>query len=78
VLFAGVPRQGKFVPLRGAVWLADLGAERFGNDRDGGRPGLDQSGQVEDPVQRVRRLLRGKLHAMSQAGRAVCLPFRGE
>jgi hypothetical protein len=77
-LFANAPRQGKFDPLRGAVWLSDAGAERFGSAGDRGRPDVDQAGQVEDPVQRVRRLLRGELRALSQAGRAVCLPFQGE
>jgi hypothetical protein len=77
-LFRDAPPQGRFDPLRGAAWLSDVEVDRFGDERDRGRPGFDQAGQVEDPVQRVRRLLRGELRAFSQTSRAVCFPFRGE
>jgi hypothetical protein len=76
-LFAAVPKRGRFDPLRGAVWLEAGGAERFGNDQDRGRPNLDAAGQVEDPVERMRRLLRGELRSLREAGRAVCYPFQG-
>jgi serine/threonine protein kinase len=76
-LFTAVPRQGQFDPLRGAVWLSDAGKDRLGNDQDRGRPEFDQARQLEDPVRRVRRVLRLELRSLNQAGRAVCFPFQG-
>jgi hypothetical protein len=74
-LLAGKPQQGRFDPLRGAVWL---GAEdRFGVSEDRGRPDRDQAGQVLDPVERVRRLVRRELPALAVAQRGVCYPFAG-
>ncbi len=77
-LFDTVPQQGRFDPLRGAVWLEAGGAERFGHDQDRGRPNLDAARQVQDPVERMRSLLRGELRSLSPAGRAVCYPFQGQ
>jgi predicted Ser/Thr protein kinase len=74
-LFTKAPR-GKFDPLRGAVWLgAD---ERFADVRDRGRPNLDQSGTVLDPVERLRRLVRGELTSLVSDVRGVCYPFAGK
>ncbi len=77
-LFATVPSQARLDPLRGAVWLEAGGAERFGHDQDRGRPNLDAAGQVQDPVERMRGLLRGELRSLSPAGWAVCYPFQGQ
>jgi hypothetical protein len=76
-LLAGKQQQGKFDPLRGAVWLGG-GEERFGVAEDRGRPDRDQSGQVLDPVERVRRLVRRELPELAVAGRGVCYPFAGK
>jgi tRNA A-37 threonylcarbamoyl transferase component Bud32 len=66
----------KFDPLRGAVWL---GAEEwFGNPQDRSRPNLDQSGTVLDPVERLRRLVRGGLKSLAGDVRGVCYPFDGK
>jgi serine/threonine protein kinase len=74
-LFAKPPPQGKFDPLRGAVWLgAD---DRFGDDRDRGRPNVDQSGALPDPVERMRRLVRGELRDLGGDVHGVCYPFQG-
>jgi hypothetical protein len=75
-LLEGKPQQGRFDPLRGAVWLGS-GDERFGVAGDRGRPDRDQSGQVFDPVERVRRLVRRELPALAVAQRGVCYPFAG-
>jgi serine/threonine-protein kinase len=74
-LFPKVP-PGKFDPLRGAVWLG--AEERFADVRDRGRPNLDQSGTVPDPVERLRRLVRGELKRLSEDVRGVCYPFEGK
>jgi hypothetical protein len=74
-LFDKAP-PGKFDPLRGAVWLGT--EERFGNLHDGARPNLDQSGTVLDPVERLRRLVRGELKNLGGEVRGVCYPFDGE
>ncbi len=75
-LFAKAPPQGKFDPLRGVVWLGK--EERFGNALDRGRPNLDQSGTLVDPVERMRRLVRSDLHDMGGEVRGVCYPFQGK
>jgi hypothetical protein len=81
-LFAGARPQGKFDPLRGTVWLR-LDADgtiggAFTNDRDRGRPEQAEAGRVEDPVQRVGRLLRTDLRGLAPTAHAVCYPFRGQ
>ncbi len=77
-LLAGKSQQGRFDPLRGAVWLGGgVEDERFGVAGDRGRPDRDQSGQVLDPVERVRRLVRRELAALALAQRGVCYPFAG-
>jgi hypothetical protein len=58
------------------VWLGG-DDERFGVAEDRGRPDRDQSGQVLDPVERVRRLVRRELPALTVAQRGVCYPFAG-
>ena len=75
-LFAQPPAQGKFDPLRGAVWLG--AEERFGNAQDRARPDQDQSGTVLDPVERMRRLVRGELKGLAGDVRGVCYPFQGQ
>jgi hypothetical protein len=75
-LFDKAPPQGKFDPLRGAVWLGK--EERFGSATDRGRPNLDASGTVVDPVERMRRLARGGLHDLGGEVRGVCYPFAGK
>jgi hypothetical protein len=74
-LFTKAP-PGKFDPLRGAVWLG--AEERFADGRDRGRPNLDQSGTVLDPVERMRRLVRGELKSLAGDVRGVCYPFAGK
>jgi serine/threonine protein kinase len=74
-LFAKKPPPAKFDPLRGAVWLGT--EERFGNQRDRGRPNFDQSGTLLDPVERMRRLVRGELKELADDVRGVCYPFEG-
>jgi hypothetical protein len=74
-LFMKAP-PGKFDPLRGAVWLG--AEERFANVRDRGRPNVDQSGTVLDPVERLRRLVRGELKRLADNVRGVCYPFAGK
>jgi hypothetical protein len=75
-LFEKVPPPGRFDPLRGAVWLgAD---ERFGDDHDRGRPNVDQSGTLVDPVERIRRLVRGELKDLGGEVHGVCYPFQGK
>jgi len=69
------PPPGKFDPLRGAVWLGP--EDRFGHAPDRGRPNLDQTGTVVNPVERMRRLVRGDLKKMADEVRGVCYPFRG-
>jgi hypothetical protein len=69
-------QQGKFDPLRGAVWLG--AEERFADVRDRGRPNLDQSGTMLDPVERMRRLVRGELKSLAGDVRGVCYPFAGK
>ena len=73
-LFDKAP-PGKFDPLHGAVWLGT--EERFGNLHDRARPNLDQSGTVLDPVERLRRLVRGELKNLGGEVRGVCYPFDG-
>ena len=73
----GAPQRGKVDPLRGAVWLG-MEEERFSVPGDRARPALEKAGEVHDPVERVRRLLRTELRAMAETGRGVCYPFAGE
>jgi hypothetical protein len=75
-LFEKKPPPAKFDPLQGAVWLG--AEEHFGNLRDRGRPNLDQSGTVLDPVERMRRLVRGELKSLADDVRGVCYPFAGQ
>jgi hypothetical protein len=75
-LFETAPKQGRFDPLRGAVWLSDVEGDRFDQERDRGRLQVDKAGQAEDPVLWVRGLLHGELRSFGQAGRAVCYPFQ--
>jgi hypothetical protein len=75
-VFRTKPPAAKFDPLRGAVWLGP--EERFGNARDRGRPNLDQSGTILDPVERMRRLVRGELKGLADDVRGVCYPFEGK
>jgi hypothetical protein len=77
VLVSARPQQGKFDPLRGAVWLDGV-AERFGDARDRGRPLLAQGVATADPVQRVRRLLATDLVSLAAVRRGVCFPFAGQ
>jgi hypothetical protein len=74
-LFANKPPAALFDPLRGAVWLGR--EERFGDDRDRGRPNFDQSGSVADPVQRLRILVGNELKGLAADVRGVCYPFAG-
>jgi hypothetical protein len=74
--FADVPPQGKFDALRGAVRLGE--EVLFDNDRDRGRPNLDQSGKLLDPVERMRRLVRGELKKLGGDVQGVCYPFQGK
>jgi hypothetical protein len=74
-LFAQAPPQGKFDPLHGAVWLGP--EERFAHSEDRGRPKLDQTGTVSDPVERLRRLVRSELKELPGEVRGVCYPFQG-
>jgi hypothetical protein len=57
------------------VWLGR--EERFGDDRDRGRPNYDQSGSVADPVQRLRILVGNELKGLAGDVRGVCYPFAG-
>jgi hypothetical protein len=68
--------QGQFDPLRGAVWLGV--EERFTNAQDRKRLNLDQSGTVLDPVERMRRLVRGELKSLAGDVRGVCYHFQGK
>jgi hypothetical protein len=72
----GAPRQAEFDPLRGAAWVGE-DEERFSVAADRGRPALDKARELPDPVERVRRLLRGELRALAPARRGVCYPFQG-
>jgi serine/threonine-protein kinase len=74
-LFTKAP-PGKFDPLLGAVWLG--AEERFAEVRDRGRPNLDQSGTMLDPVERLRRLMSGQLKNLAGEVRGVCYPFDGK
>jgi hypothetical protein len=70
------PEQGKFDPLRGAVWLGS--DTRFGIPEERGRLGSDGAGKAADPVERVRRLVRNELKDLGGEVCGVCYPFRGE
>jgi serine/threonine protein kinase len=75
----GPAKQGKFDPLLGAVWLGEE-KERFGvaADRDRARPAQEKAGAVADPVERLRRLLRGEVSRLAAVRRGVCYPFAGK
>jgi hypothetical protein len=75
-VFARVPPQSKFDPLRGAVWLGT--EEYYLNAVDRGRPNLDKSGTQLDPVERVRRLVRDDLKKLAADVSGVCYPFQGK
>ena len=76
-LFRSGLRQGKFDPLRGAVWVG-TDEERFGHEADRARVNLDAARPVEDPVMRVRRLLQSdEIRGLSKVCRGVCYPFAG-
>ena len=67
-----------FDALRGAVWL---GAEDcFGDVQDKLRapPNQERSVAVLDPVERLRRLVRGELKELGGEVRGVCYPFQGK
>ena len=77
-LFAERTNPNEFDSLRGAVWL---GAEdRFGNAQDKlrARPNQERSVAVLDPVERMRRLVRGELKELCGDVRGVCYPFKGK
>ncbi len=74
-LFQEKPPQGKIDPLRGAVWLGL--DDRFGHAADRGRPNFDQAVKLVDPVERMRRLVRGELKRFGGEVRGVCYPFQG-
>jgi serine/threonine protein kinase len=74
---AGKPQAGRVDPLRGAVWLGGE-EERFSVEADRSRPALEKAGEVADPVERLRRLLRHEVKGMSEARRGVCYPFEGK
>jgi hypothetical protein len=74
-LFDKAP-PGNFDLLRGAVWLG--AEERFSNLHDRARPNVDQSGTMLDPVERLRRLVRGGLKNLAGDVRGVCYPFDGK
>jgi hypothetical protein len=76
-LFQKVP-PGQFDPLRGAVWLGT--EDHFGNalDRDRSRPNLEHPEIGLDPVERMRRLVRGDLKSLGGDVRGVCYPFQGK
>jgi hypothetical protein len=68
------PRQ-----LDGLCGAISLGAEeRFADAQDPARPNLDQSGAALDPVERVRRLVRGELRSLAGDVRCVCYRFAGK
>jgi hypothetical protein len=75
-LLSGPAQQGRFDPLRGAVWLGGA-EERFTVAADRGRPATDAASAVADPVERLRRLLRTELAGLAEASRGVCYPFAG-
>jgi hypothetical protein len=76
-MLADKPQKVKFDSLRGAVWLGGAD-DRFSKADDRGRLNRDQSGQVLDPVERVRRLVRHELPALAVAQCGVCYPFKGQ
>jgi serine/threonine-protein kinase len=67
-----------FDPLRGAVWLGE--DERFGDVRDQLRAKLcvERAVVVLDPIERMRRLVRGELMELGGEVRGVCYPFEGK
>jgi tRNA A-37 threonylcarbamoyl transferase component Bud32 len=67
-----------FDPLRGAVWLGE--EERFGDVRDRlrARPDVARPVVVLDPIERMRRLVRGDLKEPGGDVRGVCYPFEGK
>ncbi|HVK11095.1 MAG TPA: protein kinase [Gemmataceae bacterium] len=73
-LFAGATK-GEFDRLRGAVWIGADRETRFLVSQDRGRPDLDKTGSVTDPVERVRRLLRTDVKPLAADAAAVCYPF---
>ena len=76
--FATGAKQGKFDPLRGAVWLGGAD-ERFADAADRARPLHDAAGLVEDPLARVKRLLRSPaVKEIAGGSRGICYPFAGE
>jgi serine/threonine protein kinase len=75
------PQQQKFDPLRGTAWLrlepSGTMAGSFSSERDRGRPQEATAGQVEDAVQRIRRLLQNELRSIATSAHAACYPFKG-
>jgi hypothetical protein len=75
-LLGKAPRQTEFDPLRGAVRLGG-DEEQFSVRADRGRPALDKAGEVADPVERLRRMLRAEVGTLAPVRRGVCYPFAG-
>jgi|GEM_PF-3183482 len=76
-LFAGFPVGGKAEVPRGVIWLSDRDPPRTSHDADRGRLDLAQAKRLEDPVERVRTLLRVDLPKLFAESRAVCYAFQG-
>jgi serine/threonine protein kinase len=77
-LFAGFPAASKADLLRGAIWLSAHEAPKVNRDEDRGRLDVSQSKQLDDPVERVKTLLRVELPRVFADSRAVCYSFQGQ
>jgi len=73
----GLGTPGKLDLLRGAVWLAEDTPPRFSHEGDRGRLQLELKENVNDPIEQVRRLLRGPLKLPGSDVQAVCYSFLG-
>jgi hypothetical protein len=75
--FAGLPKQGGLDPLRTrlAAWFEN--GEPVRDEPDRAPINLSNTQAIEDPVWRMRLLLRGDLRPLFPYTRAVCFTFQG-
>lgn len=76
-LFADFPAAGKADLLRGAVWLSNQDVPRLSREEDRGRLDPGKAARLNDPVDRVRILVREELPKLFSQSRAVCYSFQG-
>jgi hypothetical protein len=70
-------QPGKAPALEGVVWMGG-DEEKFSVERDRGRLSFEAGVQLNDPVQKMRGLLRDEAQTLNAAWRGVCYPFQGK